>query len=170
MRLCERLRLGKQATALVADIERHHLRPLRLSREATVTARAMYRLFRELGDVAPAVLLHSWADLRATIGDEVEEFGQYQIFLREMFRFYRTEFRASQTEPLVRGDDLIGVLGLAPGPFLGVVLDRVREAQAMRLINSLEEGLAHVRQSLDAWQRAYEESCSSGRISRAEND
>jgi hypothetical protein len=130
----------------------------------------MYRLFRELGDVAPAVLLHSWADLRATIGDEVEEFGQYQIFLREMFRFYRTEFLASQTEPLVRGDNLIGVLGLAPGPFLGVVLDRVREAQAMGLINSLEEGLVYVRQSLEAWQRAYEESCSSGRISRAEND
>ena len=170
MRFCERLRLGKHATALVADIERHHLRPLRLSREATVTARAMYRLFRELGDVAPAVLLHSWADLRATIGDEVEEFGQYQIFLREMFRFYRTEFLASQTEPLVRGDDLMGVLGLAPGPFLGVVLDRVREAQAMGLINSLEEGLVYVRQSLEAWQRGYEESCSSGRISRPEND
>jgi hypothetical protein len=130
----------------------------------------MYRLFRELGDVAPAVLLHSWADLRATIGDEVEEFGQYQIFLREMFRFYRTEFLASQTEPFVRGDDLIGVLGLAPGPFLGVVLDRVREVQAMRLINSLEEGLDYVRRSLEAWRRDYEDSHSSGRISRLEND
>ena len=64
----------------------------------------------------------------------------------------------------------MGVLGLAPGPFLGVVLDRVREAQAMRLIISLEEGLAYVRQSLEAWRRDYEDSRSSGRISRLEND
>ena len=170
MRLCERLRLGKQATALVAGIERHHLRPLHLSREATVSARAMYRLFRELGDAAPAILLHSWADLRATIGGEVEEFSRHQTCLRELFRFYRKEFRASQAVPLVRGDDLIRVFGLAPGPFLGVVLDRLREAQAIRLINSLEEGLAYVRQSLEAWRRAYGESRSSDRISRPEND
>jgi hypothetical protein len=64
----------------------------------------------------------------------------------------------------------MGVLGLAPGPFLGVVLNRVREGQAMGLINSLEEGLAYVRQSLEAWRRAYKESHSSGRISRPEND
>jgi putative nucleotidyltransferase with HDIG domain len=170
MRLCERLHLGRHATGLVVDIERHHLRPLGLSREATVTPRAMYRLFRELGDAAPAVLLHSWADLRATIGAEVEEFSRHQTLLRELFRFYRTEFRASQMTPFVRGDDLISVFGLAPGPFLGVVLDRVREAQAMRLINSPEETLDYVRQSLEAWRRAYEASRAAGPTWRGEND
>jgi tRNA nucleotidyltransferase/poly(A) polymerase len=166
MRLCERLQMGHRATGLIADIERHHLRPLRLSREAAVTPRAMYRLFRELGDAAPAVLLHSWADLRATIGDGVEEFSRHQAFLRESFRFYTTEFRGSQVTPLVRGDDLMSAFGLAPGPFLGVILERVREAQATRRISSAEEALAYVGQSLEAWRRAYEGSAASRRISR----
>ncbi|MDE2485439.1 MAG: HD domain-containing protein, partial [candidate division NC10 bacterium] len=73
-RLCARLRLGRLATSLVSDIEQHHVRPIHLSSRTTVTARVRYRFFRELGDAAPIVLLHSWADLRATIGEETEGF------------------------------------------------------------------------------------------------
>ena len=169
-RLCERLRLGRQATALVGQVERHHLRPLHLSREATVTVRATYRLFRELGDAVPAVLLHSWADLRATIGEETEEFRRHQILLRELFRFYRGEFLASQAAPLVRGDDLMQIFGLPSGPFLGLVLDRLREAQATGLIKNRAEGLAYVRQHLESWQQAFDESASSRPVARGKID
>ncbi len=155
-RLCERLRLGRRATSLVTDIERHHLRPIHLSSLATVTARAQYRFFRELGDVAPVVLLHSWADLLATIGGEAEEFSRHQVFLREAFRFYRTEFLTSQVKPIVRGDDLIEAFGVTPGPFLGFALDRLREAQATGLINNREEALAYVQEHLDSWQQSFE--------------
>lgn len=155
-RLCERLRLGRRATSLVTDIERHHLRPIHLPSRATVTARAQYRFFRKLGDVAPVVLLHSWADLLATIGGEAEEFSRHQVFLREAFRFYRTEFLTSQVKPIVRGDDLIEVFGVAPGPFLGFVLDLLREAQATGLINSRVEALAYVQEHLDSWQQSFE--------------
>ena len=169
-RLCERLRLGRQATTLIGQIERQHLRPLHLSREAAVSARAKYRFFRELGDAAPAVLLHSWADLRATIGEEAEEFSRHQILLWELFRFYRGEFLASQVAPLVRGDDLIKIFGVSPGPFLGLILDRLREAQATALITSHVDGLAYVRQHLDSWRRAFEESPESRSPERGEID
>jgi len=155
-RLCERLRLGRRATSLVTDIERHHLRPIHLLSRATVTARAQYRFFRELGDVAPVVLLHSWADMLATIGGEAEEFSRYQVFLREAFRFYRAEFLVSQAKPIVRGDDLIRIFGVAPGPFLGCVLDRLQEAQATGLINGREEALAYVREHLVSWRQSFE--------------
>lgn len=156
-RLCERLRLGRDASRLVMEIERHHLRPIHLGSLARVTARAQYRLFRELGDAAPAVLLHSWADLRATIGEEAEAFSRHQRFLREAFRFYGSEFAASQLSPVVRGDDLIEALGLVPGPFLGFIVDCLREAQATRCITSREEGLAYVRERLDTWRQSFEE-------------
>jgi tRNA nucleotidyltransferase/poly(A) polymerase len=155
-RLCERLRLGRRATNLVTDIERYHLRPIHLSSLATVTASAQYRFFRELGDVAPVVLLHSWADLLATIGGEAEEFSRHQVFLREAFRFYRTEFLTSQIKPIVRGDDLIEVFGVAPGPFLGCVLYRLQEAQATGLFNSREEALTYVREHLVSWRQSFE--------------
>ena len=155
-RLCERLRLGRLATSLVAGIEQHHVRPIHLSSATAVTARAQYRFCREAGDAAPLVLLHSWADLRATIGDEAEEFSRHQRFLRDTFRFYNTEFLTSQAEPLIRGDDVIDRFGIAPSPFLGFVLDRLQEAQATRLINSREEALAYVQEHLESWRQSFD--------------
>lgn len=154
-RLCERLRLGHRAKSLITDIERHHLRPIHLSSRAPVTARALYRFFREVGEAAPVVLLHSWADLLATFGGETEDLSRHQVFLREAFRFYRTEFLTSRLQPTVRGDDLIELFSIAPGPFLGFVLDRLREAQATGLTNSRDEALAYVQEHLDSWQQLF---------------
>lgn len=167
-RLCDRLRLGRLAGSLVTAIERNHLRPIHLSSGTTVTARAQYRFFREVGDAAPLVLLHSWADLRATIGDEVEAFHQHQIFLRDAFRFYNTEFLTSQAKPYIRGDDLIDLLSVAPGPFLGSVLDRLQEAQATGLITSREEAMAYAQEHLESWRQLFKTTPAS-RQSRAES-
>ncbi len=49
------------------------------------------------------------------------------------------------------------LLGVAPGPFLGLVLERLREAQATGLIRNRAEGLAYVRQHLDSWGRTFED-------------
>jgi poly(A) polymerase len=155
-RLCDRLRLGRLASSLVAGIEEHHLRPIHLSSTTTVTAKAQYRLFRELGDAAPLVLLHSWADLRATISEGAEAFPGHQRFLRDAFRFYREKFLASQAEPLMRGGDLIDLFGIAPGPFLGFALDRLQEAQATGVINSRQEALVFTEEHLESWQRFFE--------------
>lgn len=168
-RLCERLRLGRLATGLVAGIEQHHLRPIHLSSTQTVTAGAQYRFFREAGDAAPLALLHSWADLRATIGEEAEAFTRHHRFLRGAFRFYRTEFLASQTEPFIRGDDLITLFGIAPGPFLGFVLDRLQEAQATGVITSRHEAQAFVQEHRVSWQQSFE-AASALRRSRTESD
>ena len=168
-RLCERLRLGRLATGLVAGIEQHHLRPIHLSSTQTVTARAQYRFFREAGDAAPLALLHSWADLRATIGEEVEAFPRHQQFLRNAFRFYRNEFLASQAKPLIRGDDLIDLFGIAPGPFLGFALDHLQEAQATGVITSRQEAQVFVRDHLVSWQQFFE-AASASRRSRTESD
>ncbi len=166
--LCDRLRLGRLATSLVAGIEQHHLRPIHISSATTVTARAQYRFFREADDAVPLVLLHSWADLRATFGGETEAFVRHQVFLREAFRFYRTEFLTSQVKPILRGDDLIETFNIAPGPFLGSALDRLQEAQATGLITSREEALAYAQEHLESWRQFFETSPTS-RQSRAES-
>ncbi|MCZ7626053.1 MAG: HD domain-containing protein [Candidatus Methylomirabilis sp.] len=155
-RLCDRLRLGRTATNLVAGIEQHHVRPIHLSSAPTVTARARYRFFREAGDAAPLVLLHSWADLRATIGEEAEAFSRHQQFLREALRFYRTEFLASQATPLLRGDDLIDLFGVTPGPFLGFIIEHLQEAQATGAMTDRQEALTYVRAHLESWQQLFD--------------
>lgn len=160
-RLCGRLRLGRLASSLVAGIEQHHLRPIHLASAPTVTETAQYRFFREAGEAAPLVLLHSWADLRATIGEEAEAFSRHQQFLRRAFRFYRTQFLASQAEPFLRGDDLITLFGIGPGPFMGYVLDHLQEAQATGIIASPEQAQVYVRTHLASWQQFFEEASTS---------
>jgi len=155
-RFCERLRLGRRASGLACEIVRHHLRPLHLSREGTVTASAKYRLFRDLGDAAHATLLHSWADLRATTGEEDPRFLRHQGFVSELLRFYRTDFLPSKVSPLLGGDDLMREFGLAPGPLLGFLLERLREAQATGIVGSREQALDCLRQHLAAWSESFE--------------
>jgi putative nucleotidyltransferase with HDIG domain len=160
-RLCKRLRLGRRATELACQIVRHHLRPLHLSREGTATASAKYRLFRVLGDASPVILLHSWADLRATTGEGDPTFQRHQEFLSELLRFHRTDFVPTKASPLLRGDDLIGAFGLAPGPLLGFVLERLREAQATGIVGTREQAREYLRQHLAAWRESFERSLTS---------
>ena len=46
--------------------------------------------------------------------------------------------------PLVRGEDVMRRFGIAPGPAVGRLLDRAREAQALGLIATREEALAYL--------------------------
>lgn len=57
--------------------------------------------------------------------------------------------------PLLRGDDLIAGLGVAPGPELGRILELVREAQAAGEVETKEEALDLARRDLehsDGWR------------------
>jgi poly(A) polymerase len=49
---------------------------------------------------------------------------------------------------LVSGHDLMAALGLLPGPLVGRLLERVREAQAEGRVASKEEALALARRAL----------------------
>jgi len=50
--------------------------------------------------------------------------------------------RAAASPPLVRGEDVMGAFGLAPGPEVGRLLAAAREAQALGLVRTREETLA----------------------------
>jgi poly(A) polymerase len=49
--------------------------------------------------------------------------------------------REAAEPALVRGEDVMVTLGLAPGPAVGRALRRVREAQALGVVRTREEAL-----------------------------
>ena len=53
----------------------------------------------------------------------------------------------SAAPPLVRGDDVMRHFGLAPGPAVGRLLERAREAQALGLVRTRDEALAYLESS-----------------------
>lgn len=54
---------------------------------------------------------------------------------------------AAVAPPLLRGEDVMEAFGLPPGPEIGRLLARAREAQALGLVATREEAIEHLRRS-----------------------
>jgi poly(A) polymerase len=140
----ERLRLPGAVTAVVARLVRHHLRPMHLSGAGEVTARARYRFYRDLGPDTRDLLLLALVDAAAVRGQSPLAIWPRAALIRDLLRGWERERLSAAAPPLVRGDDVMARFGLAPGPAVGWLLGRAREAQALGLVSTREEALAYL--------------------------
>ena len=144
------LRLSKEAVQHVQTVVATHMRPLLLSREDTVSRRAIFRFFRAAGSAGLDVGLLSLADHLATYGGAGDE-GSWEHMLDVVAGLYRHYFESYEEtiapRPLVDGNELMTVLGIEPGPEVGRLLDLLEEAQAAGEIATAEEALALARRA-----------------------
>jgi putative nucleotidyltransferase with HDIG domain len=143
----ERLRLPQRAIAVLERLVRHHLRPMHLAAAAAVTPRARYRFFRDVGADTRDLLLLVLADASAVRGDSPFRVWPRASLLRELLAGWEEQQASVPREPLLRGDDVMARFGLPPGPEVGRLLARAREAQALGLVGSREEALAYLDSS-----------------------
>ncbi len=125
-----RLRLSNREVRCVANLIEGHMRPfVLLSRE--ISRKALYRLVRHFGDDVPGLVMLFLGDLGASRGPD-REGGTYPKAVQEACRVLKLwrESKSPAPEPLLRGDDIMGLFGLEPGPFLGSLLRRVNELHA----------------------------------------
>jgi putative nucleotidyltransferase with HDIG domain len=141
--ICRRLRLSRQDGSYVALVVREHMRPGQLRAAEVLTARAVARLFRDLGGAAPDVLLHELADHMATRGPHLspEGWAAHLAWVGDLLSIAYAPAPERRT-PLVNGHDLIAGLGLTPGPLVGMLLREIAEAQAAGEISTRAEALA----------------------------
>jgi tRNA nucleotidyltransferase/poly(A) polymerase len=143
-----RLRLSSAEVRVGETIVRQHMRALLLAHEQSVTARAVYRLFRDTGDAGVDVLLHALADHRATYGADQAD-GQWlrlvSLTTRMMADYWERHHERVTPSPVIDGSDLLHGFGLQPGPQIGELLEMVREAQVSGEVHTREEALALVR-------------------------
>jgi tRNA nucleotidyltransferase/poly(A) polymerase len=146
-----RLRFSRTEVRLGETIVRHHMRPLLLANETSVSSRAVYRFFRDTGDAGVDVLLHALADHRATYAPDAEDdpWPHLVDLIAWMLRAY-WERQAEQVTPppLLDGHDLLREFELQPGPLVGELLEAVREAQVSGDVRTRGEALALVRAKL----------------------
>jgi poly(A) polymerase/tRNA nucleotidyltransferase (CCA-adding enzyme) len=143
--IARRLRLSRSARDYVRLVVREHMRPGQLSALGpALTMRAVYRFFRDTGAAGPEVLIHSLCDHMAMQGPNIQPGGwRWHVgWTGEMLEICYGEAEPIRPEPILRGDDLIRELGLAPGPIIGRLLEEVREAQAAGEVRTREEALA----------------------------
>ncbi|MDX6768703.1 MAG: HD domain-containing protein [Elusimicrobiota bacterium] len=165
----KRLRFSRSAIDAVAAVVRHHLRPGHLVSGGGATDKAVYRLFRDLGDDAPSLLAVCWADhasylpeprllraLKAATADpsadgrelarlkpeEVRKTVRHLQLVSSLLRRGLAPGPGPVPERLLDGSAVMKALKLAPGPKVGEALEKLREAQATGKVRTREEALA----------------------------
>ena len=164
------LRFSREHVDTVAEIVRQHLRPGHLaSSPEPVTDKAAYRFFRDLGERAPELLVVCWGDhasylseprlkrlLSAACGaprraalprirpEEARKTVRHLQLVSLLLRRYFDQDRAPVPARLLDGSEVMKALALPPGPKIGDILERLREAQAEGKILDRPSALAFI--------------------------
>jgi hypothetical protein len=138
-------------------IIRHHMRvhfhSNRLENEKkTPSRKAIYRFFRDAEEAAVDLILLALADTRATRGHKLtQETWAATLDICRIFLENYWEKPAEVVAPprLLDGNDVMAEFSLEPGPYVGQVLEAIRETQATGKINTREDALDFARKWIE---------------------
>jgi putative nucleotidyltransferase with HDIG domain len=149
--IAERLRLPRRAGQVLERLVAEHLRPMHLAQAGEISRRARFRFFRDLGEEASDLLLLTLADAAALTGGSPLAVwaGEGGAVVRTLMAGAETEETAAGAPPLLRGEEVMAAFRLGPGPAVGRLLARAREAQALGLVATPEEALDYLRREPD---------------------
>jgi len=140
----QRLKLPGRAIDVVERLVRHHLRPMHLAQAGELTARARYRFFRDLAEDSRDLLLLVLADAAAVTGVAPLTAWRRSWVVRELMGGWQEQRELVLAPPLLRGEDVMARFRLPPGPVVGALLSRAKEAQAVGLVRTRDEALAYL--------------------------
>ncbi|MGA3361307.1 MAG: HDIG domain-containing metalloprotein [Solirubrobacteraceae bacterium] len=138
-----RLRAAERIRAHVAALTLNHLRLGFLVARAPLSRRELYRYLDACDPVWADVTLLSVADRLATRGDRAQEAIERHLALARSVIGEALEWQAhARPAALVRGDQLAGALGIAPGPLLGELLAAIAEEAFAGELHTPEDAIA----------------------------
>ena len=136
----EELQLSNLEINRLQIIASHHMRPLLLAQTGKMPSRrAKYRFFRDTGIAGIDICLLSLADTLATYGSTLppDTWAHQVDVVRSLLEaWWENKEKEISPPPLIDGNDLMQELGLTPGPTIGLMLERIKEAQATGLVNN----------------------------------
>lgn len=131
-----------------------HMRPVTLAQGTwTPSRRSLYRLYRDFGGDTPALALLYAADTLATYGPDIDRdiWRQHVAFVAALLKpAFGGDAGLMSPKSLLDGREVMALTGLLPGPRLGEVLERLREAQAVGEVMTLSEAEAFVQRLAQA--------------------
>ncbi len=152
----EKFRFSSQAISFVENVVAHHMRPLGLVSANSVSRRAIYRFFRDTNvrgmDAGITVAIHALIDHQATYAPETgteEEVALLGLINRLLEAYFEQRDQTVDPPLLLTGQDLIKVLDLGEGKLIGILLKRLKEAQATGEVTDREEAIAFIKADPD---------------------
>ncbi|HXV78111.1 MAG TPA: HD domain-containing protein [Candidatus Polarisedimenticolaceae bacterium] len=144
--LMRRLRVPETRRRRVERLVLNHLRPGHLA-DGGASPRALARLARAMGDDLPLLVAHAACDARASGGPgQPARWRRLAAVLTALLGAYDRR-PAEPTTALVDGRDVMRVAGIAPGPRVGRLLERVRRRQRAGLLRTRDQALAFLRRA-----------------------
>ena len=150
-RRLRQLRVSSRGIAMVSRMVEEHLRPTNMMQgQEWPSNRAIYRFFRDVGEVATDTIYLCLADYLAAKGPELShpEWLDHARMMAHILHVGAREPVSPTTVRLVTGRDLMERLGLDPGPRIGSLLEAIEEARAAGEIESAEQALELAAQTL----------------------
>lgn len=147
------LRLSSRGIAMVSKMVEQHLRPANMHQDTEFpTNRAIYRYFRDLGDVAIDTVYLAMADYLAAKGPELvaDDWARHARMMAHILQVGTDQSQPERPAQLVTGHDLMQEFNLSPGPGVGAMIEKINEAQAAGEISTREQALKLAAQSLDS--------------------
>ncbi|RLG29691.1 tRNA nucleotidyltransferase [Methanosarcinales archaeon] len=125
--ICQRLKLPKQLMKYAQKLTRLHLRPIHLSEEG-VTDSAIRRLLVQVGDDLEDLLTLCRADITSRNPQRVKRHLANFDFVVKRIQEVEEKDRMRAFQSPVRGDEIMKVCGLQPGPLVGKLKKMIEEA------------------------------------------
>ena len=147
--LAQRLRMANRDRVFLCMLITEHMHIINLIRPE-VKASTRMRWFRRFKDDVIPVVIHGIADVNSTCGPLSDEAYRrhFQEKCREIITEYFTFIKPRlEKENLITGRDLTD-LSMKPGPALGKILKKVREAQDSNMFQDRKEAIAYAKSLL----------------------
>ena len=153
-RLFKRLRASERLRELVAGVTRHHLVLGFLVHERPLGRDVIYRYLERCQPVEVEVTLLTCADRLATRGKNADRAIAAHLDLARELMAEALRWRLDgPPQPALRGGELVEELGMEPGPELGELLGRLREARFTGEASTREEAVELARRLRDNPER-----------------
>jgi poly(A) polymerase len=122
-----RLKLSNETISYVIKLIRLHLRPIHLSEEG-VTDSAIRRLIFKAGDDIDDLLMLCRSDITSGNPKRVKKHLSNFDYVEQRVAEVEEKDRLRNFQPPVRGDEIMSVLNLTPGPDVGKIKNAIEEA------------------------------------------
>jgi len=164
--ILERLHFSKEDIKLITSVIGSHLRPGNLAVNTVISERAMFRLFRAMGNALMPLLILCWADYASYITlarlektksvlpkmpDETDVTKLPYNSPKKTMRFMQAIYMLARTymekspqlsgKTLADGNDIMRELKIKPGPEIGIILEQMKMLQFEGKIKSRQEAL-----------------------------